>query len=252
MKKIVSIALSLIMIISLVACGSSNTASADGSSGATEKFVVATNAEFPPYEYKEGQEFVGIDVDIVNAIADKLGKELEVLDIAFDAVLPAVVSGKADMAASGITITEDRKQNVDFSIPYTKAVQMVIVTEDSEIKTVDDLAGKKIGVQQGTTGDIYCTDDFGEECMVRYSKIADGVLPLKNGQIDCLVIDDQVAINVVQNNSGIKTLETAYAEEEYAFAIQKGNKELLDQVNEVIKDLETSGKLAEIKAKFIK
>ena len=250
MKKIVSILLSLIMIMSLASCGSQGAASTGA--GSADKFVVATNAEFPPYEYKEGQDFVGIDVDIVNAIANKLGKKLEVLDIAFDAVLPAVVSGKADLGASGITITEDRKQNVDFSIPYTKAVQMVIVTEDSDITSVDDLAGKKIGVQQGTTGDLYCTDDFGEECMVRYSKIADGVLPLKNGQIDCLVIDDQVAINVVKNNTGIKTLETAYAEEEYAFAIQKGNQELLDTVNEVIKELETSGELAAIKAKFIK
>ena len=251
MKKIVSIILSLVMVFSLVACGSSTTATSN-EGGATEKFVVATNAEFPPYEYKEGQDFVGIDIDIINAIADKLGKKLDIMDIAFDAVLPAVVSGKADLAASGITITEDRKQNVDFSIPYTKAVQMVIVTEESEIKSVDDLAGKKIGVQQGTTGDLYCTDDFGESSMVRYSKIADGVLPLKNGQIDCLVIDDQVAINVVQNNTGIKTLETAYAEEEYAFAVQKGNQELLNVVNEVINELESSGKLDDIKAKFIK
>lgn len=247
MKKIVSLILSLVMIVSLVACGSSSTATA----GDSEKFVVATNAEFPPYEYKEGQDYKGIDIDIVNAIAEKLGKKLEVMDIAFDAVLPAVVSGKADMGASGITITEDRKQNVDFSIPYTKAVQMVIVTEDSNIQSVDDLAGKKIGVQQGTTGDIYCTDDFGEGSMVRYQKIADGVLPLKNGQIDCLVIDDQVAINVVKNNTGIKTLETAYATEEYAFAIQKGNQELLNTVNEVISELESSGKLQEIKDKFI-
>ena len=137
MKKIVSIILSLVMVFSLVACGSSTTATSN-EGGATEKFVVATNAEFPPYEYKEGQDFVGIDIDIINAIADKLGKKLDIMDIAFDAVLPAVVSGKADLAASGITITEDRKQNVDFSIPYTKAVQMVIVTEDSEIKSVDD------------------------------------------------------------------------------------------------------------------
>ena len=252
MKKIVSIALSLIMIISLVACGSSNTKTTDNGSGATEKFVVATNAEFPPYEFKEGQNFLGIDIEIVSTIAEKLGKQLDVLDIAFDSVIPAVTSGKADMGAAGMTITEDRKKSVDFSIPYTKAVQMIIVTEGSAIASVDDLAGKKIGVQQGTTGDLYCTDDFGEENMVRYSKIADGVLPLKNGQIDCLVIDDQVAINVVQNNSGIKTLETAYAEEEYAFAIKKGNQELLDKVNEVINELQSSGKLAEIKAKYIK
>ena len=252
MKKVISIVLSLIMAMSLVACGGSNVASTSNNEGTQEKFVVATNAEFPPYEYKEGQEFLGIDIEIVSIIAEKLGKKLDVLDIAFDSVIPAVTSGKADMGAAGMTITEDRKKSVDFSIPYTKAVQMIIVTEGSDIKSVDDLTGKKIGVQQGTTGDLYCTDDFGEESMVRYSKIADGVLPLKNGQIDCLVIDDQVAINVVQNNSGIKTLETAYAEEEYAFAIKKGNQELLDKVNETIKELESNGKLAAIKSKYIK
>lgn len=249
MKKIISLVLTLIMAISLIACSSTG-ASTSNNSG--EKLVVATNAEFPPYEYKEGQKFVGIDMELAEEIAQKLEKEVEVLDIAFDAVLPAVSSGKADFAASGITITEDRKQNVDFSIPYTKAVQMIVVVQGSDITSIEDLKDKKIGVQQGTTGDLSCTDDFGEKCMVRYSKIADGIVPLKNGQIDCLVVDDQVAINVVQSNEGIKTLDTEYAVEEYAFAFKKGNTELLNKVNEIITELQASGKIDEIKAKYIK
>ena len=265
MKKIIALFFSLCLVLSLCSCGQNANVGTQVNEPVTEttevetttkpavkeKLVMATNAEFPPYEFKEGNKFLGIDVDIANEIANELGVELEILDIAFDSIIPSITSGKADLGLAGMSVTEDRKMNVDFSNTYTTAIQNIIVTDDSEISNSEDLADKKIGVQLGTTGDMYCTDDFGEENIERYPKIVDAVQGLKTGKLDAVVVDDKVAENLVNSTTGLKILETPYALEEYAIAIKKGNTELLNKVNNVIDKLQTSGELDNIKSKYI-
>ena len=253
MKKILSLVLSIVLVLGLVACGQKATTSATSGSSTSTKLVMCTNAEFPPYEYKDGGEFKGIDVECAKVIGEKLGAEIEILDIAFDTLITTVNSGKADFAMAGMTVTEDRLEFVDFSHTYQKAVQTVVVPVNSLIKNVEDLYGKKIGVQTGTTGDIYCTGDFGEEAMERYSKIVDGFQAMKSGKIDAVVVDDQVAKSIVeQEKDSFVILDTAYAEEEYAIAVKKGNKELLDKINAAIDEMKSNGELKAIVDKYIK
>lgn len=223
-----------------------------------KQLIMATNAEFPPYEYHDssmtgpdGSDIVGIDAEIAGAIAEKLGMELVIEDIAFDSIIPELQSGKADIGAAGMTVTEDRLVNVDFSDTYATAVQVIIVTEGSEIAGPDDLAEKTIGVQQGTTGDIYASDDFGDENVDRYPKGVDAVQALLQGKVDAVIIDNEPAKVFVSENEGLKLLDTAYAEEEYAIAVKKGNTELLDQINGALAELKESGTLDEIVAKYI-
>ncbi len=227
-----------------------------GSEGGT--LVMATNAEFPPYEYHDsavtgpdGSDIVGIDVEIAAAIAEKMGKELVIEDVQFASIIPEILSGKADFGAAGMTVTEDRLMNVDFSDTYATAVQSIIVTADSEITGPDDLEGKLIGVQEGTTGDLYSTDDFGDDMVERYLKGVDAVQALLQGKVDVVIIDNEPAKVFVSENEGLKLLDAAYAEEEYAIAVKKGNTELLDQINSAIAELKESGKLDEITAKYI-
>lgn len=289
-KNIVLAAAAAVCAISLAACGGSTQettqaetttaaaeeskadagagedTSAEAAEGETEaeakeaggQLIMATNAEFPPYEYHDssmtgpdGSDIVGIDAEIAGAIAENLGMELVIEDIAFDSIIPELQSGKADIGAAGMTVTEDRLMNVDFSDTYATAVQAIIVTGDSEIAGPDDLAGKLIGVQQGTTGDIYASDDFGDENIERYPKGVDAVQALIQGKVDAVIIDNEPAKVFVGDNDGLKLLDTAYAEEEYAIAVKKGNTELLEQVNKAIQELKESGKLEEIVAKYI-
>lgn len=230
----------------------------EAAEGAGGQLIMATNAEFPPYEYHDssvtgpdGSDIVGIDAEIAGAIAENMGRELVIEDIAFDSIIPELQSGKADIGAAGMTVTEDRLMNVDFSDTYATAVQAIIVTGDSEIAGPDDLADKLIGVQQGTTGDIYASDDFGDENVERYPKGVDAVQALIQGKVDAVIIDNEPAKVFVGENEGLKLLDTAYAEEEYAIAVKKGNTELLEQVNKAIQELKESGKLDEIVAKYI-
>ena len=252
MKKFLSLVLSIVMILGLVACGqkAATTASPDGTA---TKLVMCTNAEFPPYEYKDGGKFMGIDVECAKLIGEKLGVEVEILDIAFDSLIPTVMSGKADFAMAGMTVTEDRKESVDFTHTYQKAVQAIVVPIDSTISSANSLEGKKIGVQTGTTGDIYCSGDFGDAAVERYSKIIDGFQAMKSGKIDAVVVDDQVASAIVeQDSTAFKILETAYAEEEYAIAVKKGNTDLLNKLNSVIDEIKSNGELQAIVSKYIK
>ena len=239
MKKFLCLAAGLLMIISLAACTSKK-----------DELVMATNAEFPPYEFHEGDKIVGIDVEICQAIADELGKELVIEDMAFDSVITSVYTGKADLGAAGLTITEDRLKNINFSNPYATAAQVIIIKEDSDIASPDDLVGKTIGVQLGTTGDIYA-EDIEDATLERYNKGFEAVQALLQGKIDAVIIDNEPAKVYVSQNEGLKIVDEAFTYEEYAIAIAKDNTKLLNDVNAAIKKLKDSGKLDEIVAKYI-
>ena len=246
MKKITVVLLSLVLVMCLAGCGKS--ASGTAQSGV---LVMATNAEFPPYEYHEGSAIVGIDAEIAAAIAEKMGCELQIEDIAFDAIIPEVTSGKADMGMAGMTVTEERMENVDFSATYAVARQVVIVAEGSGITSLADLDGKTIGVQQGTTGDIYATDEFGDDHIERYAKGMEAVQALSQGKIDAVIIDNEPAKVFITENEGLIILDEAYADEEYAIAVKKGNTVLLDQINKALEELKADGTLDAIVAKYI-
>ena len=271
-KKILTIALVGLMAASLAACGkasetqTSNAASESASDSKAEsksdgtaqiktveagKLTLATNAEFPPYEYHDGDKIVGIDMDIADAIAKKLGLEVQIEDIAFDSVILEVTSGKADIGLAGISATDERKQSVDFSDTDTTSKQLIIVKDDSPIKGSKDLEGKTVGVQTGTTGDILASDikDVKPE---RYDKGMDAVQALSQGKVDAVIIDSEVAKKFVEETSGLKVLDEAFADENYAIAIKKGNKELLDSVNKALSELKSDGTIDSIIAKYIK
>lgn len=243
MKKLVSLLLATACVFSMAACGSSDSESA-------ETLVMATNAEFPPYEYYDGNNIVGIDVDIANAIAEELGMELKIEDMAFDSVITAVSSGKADIGLAGLTVTEDRLENVNFSDTYATATQVIIVAEGSDIKSVADLEGKSIGVQLGTTGDFFASDVEGAT-VEQYNKGFEAVQALSQGKIDAVMIDNEPAKEFVNQVEGLVILDEAFAIEEYAIALAKENEELLEKVNEALANLSESGKLDEIVAEYI-
>lgn len=218
------------------------------------KLVMATSADFPPYEYKDDNgNYVGIDVEIMQAIADLWSVKLEVSDMKFDSVIAAVATGKADVGAAGLTITEERLESVSFTDTYTKATQVVIVKNDSDIKAVSDLAGKKVDVQLGTTGDTYASDDDSiKDGVQRFNSGIDAVLALTQGKIDAVLIDNEPAKVFVKQNEGLKIIDEEYTDEDYAFAVAKDNKELVDAVNAALAVLDSNGKLDEIVNKYIK
>ena len=283
MKKLTALLLGTAMVLSLAACGgSASTASSEAASSeaasseetseaassetASEstdaaelttvtagKLTMSTNAAFPPYEMTaDDGSFEGIDIDVAAAIADKLGLELQVDDMDFDAALLAAQNGKSDMVMAGVTVTDERQKVMDFSDTYAEGIQSVIVPEDSDIASVDDLAGKTIGTQRGTTGYIYCTDDFGEDSVVAYDNGLTAVQALNNGQVDAVVIDNAPAKEFVAANTGLKILDTAYAQEDYAIGVAKGNTALLDAINGALEELQADGTLQSIVDKYIK
>ncbi len=229
----------------------------DGEGAAQVKTVkegvltMATNATFPPYEYYEGNEIIGIDVDIADAIAKKLGLELKIEDMEFNSIIIAVTQGKADIGLAGMTVMEERLDAVNFSDSYATGIQAIIVAKDSDIQGVDDLKGKKIGVQLMTTGDIYATDDFGKENVEAYNKGADAVMALKQGKVDAVIIDNQPALAFVRETEGLKVLDTQYKVEDYAAALSKDNEGLLTAVNGALAELEQDGTLQSIIEKYI-
>ena len=260
MKKIIAMILALVMCFALVACGGNSDDSADaGFKTAVEgKLYVATNVAFPPYEYYEGTEAVGIDMDIARAIGEKLGLEVVIEDMEFDAINESVKSGKSDVGFGGMTVTEERKEIIDFTASYATGVQVVIVKEDSAITSVDDLfaegASTIIGVQRNTTGDLYTTwdlEDAGLATIDRYSKGADAVQALVAGKVDCVVIDNEPAKAFVAENEGLKILDTEYALEEYAASVSKDNPELYAAINGALEELIADGTVAAIVEKYI-
>ncbi len=242
MKKLIALLVALMML------GTAAAAMAD-------TLVMGTNASFPPYEYYENNEIVGIDAEIAAAIAEKLGMELKIEDMDFKAIIPAVTEGKIDFGMAGMTVTEERLQSVNFSDTYATGIQAIIVKEDSEIASYDDLAAEgatwKIGVQDSTTGDIYCTDEFGEDRVSKYAVGADAVEALKTGKVDCVIIDNEPAKAYVDANEGLKILDSAYTEEDYAICVNLENNELLEKINGALKELTEDGTVAAIIAKYI-
>ena len=276
MKKLFALMLTLAMVLSLAACGGKDAPAQDETAddAAVEEstetvesaqptavegvLTMATNAAFPPYEYIEGGEVVGIDADIAAAIAEKLGLELQIEDMEFDAIIEAVKSGKADIGLAGMTVTPDRAEEVNFTASYATGVQVVIVTEDSAIVSVDDLfaegASNVIGVQRNTTGDLYTTwdlEDAGLATIDRYSKGAEAVQALKTGKVDCVVIDNEPAKAFVAEVEGLKILDTEYILEEYAGAMNKDTAELFEAVNVALEELIADGTVQAIIDKYI-
>ena len=278
MKKALSLMTAAALVLSLAACGStassaasSEAVSSDAASSETAsseaasetetaelstvepgKLIMSTNAAFPPYEMTtDSGEFEGIDIETAQAIADKLGLELQIDDMDFDAALLAVQQGKSDMVMAGVTVTDERQNVMDFTDSYATGIQSIIVKEDSDIASVDDLAGKKIGTQRGTTGYLYCSDDFGDENVVAYDDGLTAVQMLNNGQVDCVVIDNAPAKEFIAANPGLKLLDTAYVEEDYAIGVGKGNTELKDAINTALEELKADGTLQAIVDKDI-
>ena len=276
MKKLSAMLMAGAMMMSLAACGSSassasseavsSEAASEVASASSEaasaaelttvtpgKLTMSTNAAFPPYESTDDNgNFVGIDIDVAAAIAEKLGLELQVDDMDFDAALLAAQNGKSDLVMAGVTVTEDRQLVMDFSDSYATGIQSIIVKEDSDIATPDDLADKMIGTQRGTTGYIYCSDDFGDEHVTPYDDGLTAVQALVNGQVDAVVIDNAPAKEFVAANPGLKILDTSYAEEDYAIGVAKGNTAMLDAINGALEELKNDGTLQAIVDKYIK
>ena len=248
MKKLISALLVLSMLLMGAAMAETTT------------LTMATNAAFPPYEYYDDEtgEVTGIDVEIAQAICDKLGYELEVVDVDFDSIVPGVQSGKYSFGMAGMTVTEDRLQSVNFSTSYATGVQVVIVPEDSAITSIDDLlaegASHAVGVQQGTTGDICATGDIEEAglgTVERFKTATDAVLALTTGKLDCVIIDNEPAKNFVAANEGLKILDTEYVVEEYAACFAKENTELLDAFNAALEELTADGTVPAIIEKYL-
>ena len=254
MKKLLVVLVTLLMVLCLAGCGNKQEAA---QTEEKKTLFMATEATFQPYEFYEGEEIVGIDVEIAKAICDKLGYGLEVVDVAFDSIIPGIMEGKYDFGLAGMTVTDERKEQVNFSDSYATGVQVVIVNEDSEIATVDDLFGDKnytVGTQTGTTGFLYATWDIADAglgTVKDYMKTTDAAQALVNKQIDCILLDNEPAKAIVANNEGLKILDTEYAVEEYAIALAKENTELLNEMNTVLNELINDGTVDKILKKYI-
>ena len=278
MKKILALVLALCMVFALAACGEAASDPTDApeseapvseapeseapASEAPEgdgtfttivegRLTMSTNAQFPPYEMTtDDGGFEGIDVEIATAIAEKLGLELDILDMDFDSALLAVQQGKSDIVMAGVTVNEDRQLVMDFTDSYATGVQVIIVKEGSDV-TIDNMGEGLIGTQRGTTGNIYCTDDYGEEHVMAYDDGFTAVQALVNGQVDCVVIDNAPAQEFVKNNAGLTILDTEYANEDYAIGLNKGNTALLDAINTALNELISDGTVQTIIDKYI-
>ena len=243
MKKLFAVVLSMLLVLTSV-------------SALADTLTMATNASFPPYEYWDGDQMVGIDVEIAEAVCAEMGYELDKLDMDFNAIINAVTSGKADFGMAGMTVTEERQQSVAFSISYATGVQSIIVKEGSPIASYDDLAAEgatyKVGVQMATTGHIYAEDEFGVERVVLFDNGNDATMALKNGKVDCVIIDNEPAKAYVAANEGLVILDSAYAVEDYAACFAKDNTALVEKFNAALQTLIDNGTVAEIVGKYIK
>lgn len=242
LKKIFAVVMALCLLLCFAGCGAKE----------DNTLIMGTNATFPPYEYVDDDgNIVGIDAEIAAAIAEKLGMELEIKDMEFDSLITACAGGSVDVVLAGMTVTDERKESVNFSDSYATGIQVIIVKDGSEIAAYEDLEGKMIGVQSGTTGDIYCTDEFGQDNVKQFANGALAVEALKNDQVDCVIIDNEPAKAFVAANEGLKILESEYAVEDYAIAIAKENDELLEKINDAMAELKADGTIDKIVNKYI-
>ena len=261
MKKLLCAMLTIVLAISLVACGTKKdtgnsagegaSVSEDATAGENDTLIVGTEAGFAPYEYMEGDKVVGIDMDIAQAIADAMGKKLEIKNMDFDGALLAVQQGKVDMVAAGVSVNDERKKVMDFSVDYVNSTEVVVVNkENPSVTGVEDLNDKIIGVQQGNIADFYVSDEENvkPKDIKRYTKFAQAAEDLKNNKIDCIVMDQYPAQELVDSNETLTILEGTLFEDKYAIAVKKGNTELLDKINEVINKLNEDGKIEEFTA----
>lgn len=264
MKKIIALVLCIIVVLGLGAmagCGKKD----------DNKLVMATNAAFPPYEFYEGDKIVGIDAEIAAEIAKKLNMELEIKDVEFDSIVSGVAGGKYDIGMAGMTVTEDRQKSVNFTTSYARGIQSVIVLESSSYTSFEDFYtgfdadgnpsgvkdGIKIGVQMGTTGDTYASSDpvkwgFGKDKVAQYNTGADAVQALLTGKVTAVIIDNEPAKAYLKANTGLKILEGAFADEDYAICLAKGNEELLGKINTALAELTADGTIKKIIDKYIK
>ena len=254
-KFIKTVALSLVASMGFLMAGCEQEQAADNELGTVTPGVLtmATNAYFPPYEFYEGEQIVGIDAEIAQAVADKLGLELVIEDVEFDSIIAGVQAGKYDIGCAGMTVTEERLQSVNFTSTYSTGIQSIIVTEGSDITDLDSLIASDcmVGVQSGTTGDLYMTDDIGEDRIDRYNKGNDAVMALISGAVGAVVIDNQPAQSFVAANEGLVILETPYTVEDYAMAVNKENEALLEAINNALAELEADGTIDSIIEQYI-
>ncbi|WP_040198275.1 transporter substrate-binding domain-containing protein [Candidatus Soleaferrea massiliensis] len=246
MKKLAAGVLALTMALSMTACSSYTTLDQIRKDG---KIVMGTNAAFPPFEYMEGETIVGVDAEIAAEIAKDLGVELEIKNMEFDSIIPSVTTGKVAFGAAGMTVREDRLKNVDFSTKYVKSSQYIILPEDSDITSPDQLEGKRIGVQAGTTGDMYATEEIEGATVNPYKNALDAAMDLNTGKLDAVIIDKLPAETIVKQNAGLKLVNEPLTEEEYAICVGKGNKELLEAINGTLQRLMDEGKIDSYLAK---
>lgn len=251
-KKILSLMLALVFVVTAFAgCSGKSGSKKNGLTNEAGVVVMATEATFPPYEYMDGLEIAGVDVDVANEIAKELGVELRVDNISFDGIIPAITSGKADFGAAGMSITEDRKKQVDFSIEYAVSTQVILTTADSGITSVEDLDGKNVGVQMGTISDIVLSDENPEISLVRGKKYTDLAMEMENGKIEAIVLDNLPAQAMQKSNPDFVILETPFFTDVYAIAVDKGNTELLEVINKVLQRLIDEGKIEEYTNKHL-
>lgn len=259
MKKVIAILVAAVLCVTVfAACSKTETETATdaevetiASEFAGQTLTMGSSCDFPPYEsIGDDGSYVGIDVDIATAVCAKLGATLEIKDMDFNGIIAAVQTGAVSFGMSGMTVTEARKESVNFSTPYETAVQVILVKEGSDIESADDLEGKKIGVQAGTTGDSFATEDFGQENVAQYTKYSMAIEALNNGQVDCCILDGPTAKEFAAANEGLVILDTAYATEEYAVAFNKDDTALLDAWNAAFAALQEDGTIDEIYAKY--
>ena len=235
MKKIkILLLLTVITTLLFTGCGKNE-----------NELVMVTEAGFAPYEYYKDGKVVGVDIDIANEIAKELGKKLVIKDIAFDSIINELKSGKADFAAAGLSITEDRKKQVDFTVEYTTSNQVVVVKKDSQITDINSLNGKRIAVQLGTVADLYVTENFKDSEINRQKKFLVAAEAVKNNKADCIIMDQVPAKQLVSENSELKILDGILFTDTYGMAVKKGNTELLEKINTVLERLMTEGKIEE-------